>query len=343
MSTRRVLAPNEIEARRRNAQKSTGPRTQRGKRRAALNASKGRAPRSGPPPTMLALGENPSQYERLLRELVQAHQPANSAERLLVEDIALLRLRKQRNQRAQNGLILKNLEKLAHERYARQEEISHESSGFSYEQAEETGLLNIEDSPAKFKEVARLLDLLIAAVDRGEFTEDGSEMLQMLFGPNPSMRGARILGFYSHLESRGGVPASPEEEGNSPTCEGAETGANLTLTLARASEGEPDAADEEKGLDESIYNDLCLALLEERLLTGEKYQRYLAEHIPSIPALRAAALAPSEEEYRGLIRQEQFLDQQIERKTKLLLFMQWVARSAARNAEPYIYDEKKRS
>jgi hypothetical protein len=42
-----------------------------------------------------------------------------------------------------------------------------------------------------------------------------------------------------------------------------------------------------------------------------------------------------------LLRQEQLLDQQLKRKTRLLLFMQWVRRRSARIRTPYIVKKAK--
>lgn len=345
--TRRPLTSKALAARRRNARKSTGPRTERGKRRSALNAFKGGVIRTLPLRTMLALGEKPQDYQRLLEGLLEAYQPANPAERMLVEDIALLHLRKQRNQQAQDGLILKNLGKLVRERAQRQQEITYELSNFSDQRAEEIGLVNIEDSPAKFKEVVRLLDLVQREVDQGQFTPEGRELLARMFGPDPSMRAARIVGSYSHLLSCGAAfRASPDadENVNGSSSAPAKGGANLPAALPAAAEDveeQADAADEEQILNESIYEDLRSALLEERLLTGERYQHYLEARMESLPAVRAAALAPSDFEWRMLIRQEEMIDKQVERKTRLLLFTQWVRRSGEGGRKPYIYEKRK--
>ena len=86
------LTPKEIESRRENAQKSTGPRTEAGKRRAALNALKyGRY--TGPhtlEQSMVLLGEDPLEFQAFRDSLIASRQPADAMERMLVEDIAML-------------------------------------------------------------------------------------------------------------------------------------------------------------------------------------------------------------------------------------------------------------
>lgn len=69
---RGFLTPQEIEARRRNAKKSTGPRTAAGKQRSALNSLK----RGLIPPwmeaKMVVQGDDPRDFRRLHRDLISA-------------------------------------------------------------------------------------------------------------------------------------------------------------------------------------------------------------------------------------------------------------------------------
>ena len=101
-----VLTPASLEARRQNAQKSTGPRTPEGKERAALN-SPFLAPAAGRPlrRSMRALGESPLQFRRLLAGLIASHQPATPSEMMLVEDLAGLRWQRLRCERARLGKL----------------------------------------------------------------------------------------------------------------------------------------------------------------------------------------------------------------------------------------------
>jgi hypothetical protein len=76
------------------------------------------------------------------------------------------------------------------------------------------------------------------------------------------------------------------------------------------------------------YSDLRRALEEEKTLLGGKYERYLAENIPSDAALQDEALMPSEKDGQAMARQADQIEKQIEAKTRLLLFTQSVRRSA---------------
>ena len=342
------LTPARLAANRANAQKSTGPRTERGKRRAALNALRHGAFARPSWRSMRALDEDPRDYHRLLRELLAAHRPTNPAQRLVVEDIALLRWRKQRNQRAQEGLVLHSLEKSQQARLQHERQVTQDTIDFPAEEALENGLLSVKDSPAKFKELWRLLKLVQEGVDRREFSEEGHDLLGDVYGPHPSLRGAQILAFYRRLlTSAGLLEQEPDGDARGVPCapDAADPGALGTDSETPDPESDAQAgaseADDEAALDEDIYSDLCLALLEERKDLNEKYEAYLQEHIQETRTLQASALTPSQAEWRTLIRQEQSLDQEIERKTRLLSFMQWGERMADIQRLSYKYGTKK--
>ncbi len=71
----RELRPWEIAARRRNAQKSTGPRTREGKRRAALNSLKWRICPREEEARLAARDENSGEFRRLYRDLIALLKP----------------------------------------------------------------------------------------------------------------------------------------------------------------------------------------------------------------------------------------------------------------------------
>jgi len=73
-----------IEINRANAQHSTGPKSEAGKATASRNAT-----RHGLTAKQVVInGEDQEAYEALRRDLIDAYQPANAAETMLVEEIA---------------------------------------------------------------------------------------------------------------------------------------------------------------------------------------------------------------------------------------------------------------
>lgn len=322
------LTPAAREARRRNGQKSTGPRTEQGKRRAAQNGRRGGAPHivRSPAPAPSLTGR----AEKLTQELAGAFEPANSAEHLLVEELARLHFRKRGNQEAQTGLIQKNWCKLARERAEHQRQLAMESSDYPYRLAAAAGFLTMEDCPAKFRQLSRMLNVVKDDVEQGNFSRDVEEVLRTVYGPGPTMRGARVLGNYRRLLESGYAPrtAEPEAGAPSPVAPGPEaTDASFVPVPAASESEEARAARQDRASLEASRADLLQALQEEKSVLAAQYGTYLDEHVPSPEALQRAALVPADDAWRALIHQDQALDRQIESKTRLLMFMQWVRRS----------------
>ncbi len=274
------LTPRQLEAKRTNAKKSTGPRTDRGKRRAALNALKyGRyTGQHTVEQTMLLLGEDPHEFRAFRDSLIASRQPADAVERMLVEDVAMLAWKKRRLNRAQEGLQLRNLEVLELDRHRQALEVGRESADVSQDEVLKSGLRRVPKSPAKFGEILSHLDTLEALVRRQDFSQDIEPVITMLYGETPTLRGAQIANTYRQLGESG-----------------VET-------------------EEQKALAASLK----IAIEEETRDVLEEYNLFLQEHVHVSPALRDSALAPVHPQWISIVRQEYTLDRLIERKLKLL-------------------------
>ncbi|MGA2630833.1 MAG: hypothetical protein ABSG54_11540 [Terriglobia bacterium] len=311
MKRRIAMTPKALEARRLSAQHSTGPRTPQGKRRSAANSHPGRAADAG----SSALGQKSPE---LLAGLVKAFEPADPAERLLVEELARLHEAKRHNQEAQEGVIRRSLTKLRRQRGDHQRELTLESSDHPYAMVAAAGFFQMNDCPAKFRVISRLLNTVRDDVELGNFSVEVEELLRMIYGPGPSMRGAMVVGSYNRLLesafSLGPVRRRTET-----------TDAPLESPDAAA----PDAreADHTRASLEASRAQLLRAIDEEKSLLTAKFEAYLEEYIPSPEDLERAALIPTDQVWRVLSQQDQALDRQIENKTRLLLFVQWVRRS----------------
>jgi hypothetical protein len=203
----RTLTPSGLRARRQNSLESTGPRSSVGKGRAARNGWPMAKPGRSALPRPRARARS-RQREELVAELSDSYQPANAAERLLVEDLARLRALQQNNFCAQEGLIRKNLRQLECRRAACLQESTLESPDYPFQAAEIGGLIHMEDSPAKYKHVGRLLRILIDDVEAGNFSENGRKFIISLYGPMVTMRGARVLGNSVQLLEAGFRPSA---------------------------------------------------------------------------------------------------------------------------------------
>jgi hypothetical protein len=106
------LTPARLEAARRNAQRSTGPRTQAGKQRMRMNALKhgcDAAPENEAA-VMRALGEDPQRFAALKGDLMSSYGPGDTLWEQQLEDLAKLYWRRQRIERMQTGLMRRALE-----------------------------------------------------------------------------------------------------------------------------------------------------------------------------------------------------------------------------------------
>lgn len=84
---KRPLSAAALAANRRNAKKSTGPRTPEGKRRAALNSLKKSLCPNWRAVLIPLKGQNPREYKGLHRDLIAMLEPDNSFFRSLVRDL----------------------------------------------------------------------------------------------------------------------------------------------------------------------------------------------------------------------------------------------------------------
>ena len=278
------LTPRQLESRRENAQKSTGPRTEAGKRRAAMNALKyGRYTSTHTlEQSMRLLGEDPQEFHDFRDSLIASRQPADAIEQMLLEDIAMLAWKKRRLNRAQQGLQLRNLELLELDRHRQALEVGRESADVSQEEVLKSGLRRLPKSPAKFGEILSYLDTLAALVAGQNFAQDIEPAIAMLYGETPTLRGAQIANIYKQLGE-----------------EGVET-------------------EEQRAMAASLR----LAIAEETRDVLEEYALFLKEYVDISPALRDAALAPVHPQWISIVRQEYTLERLMERKLKLLTQIQ---------------------
>jgi len=280
--------------------RSGGPRTFGGKRRSSLNALKhgayvtARSYVASVWHNLKDLGEDPKEFAHMLGLLIKAHRPANEAQMMLVEEIASLRWQRRRNERAQAGAMMLNLDRMENERGRRAWEIDRQpESNAKRDDVVEVGLLATEDCPTKFIEAVRWIAMVRQSVEQFDF-DQAATTLRLLYGRNPAVRGTSVIEFCSILAKR------QDAEG-----------------------------DEAVSRDSDEYKEILRYLAEEESEVLAAYVLYRRENVDVTRAMREEALAPADgEKWRLLIRQLMVLDRQIERKTRLLLAMQEVDRKA---------------
>ena len=178
--------------------------------------------------------------------------------------------------------------KLAHnlellERERLRKAVEHyRTTQFETDAVRQSGLRWAPHSSGKFMEVVGLLHRIEEHIERADFSDKTRHLLQAVYGENPTGRGAAMLKLATDLAQPG--PPLPWHE------------------AARAA--------------------LRIAVGEETHAVLLEHQSYEREQQVSSPILREVCLAPAQEEWRHLLRQEMAVDRQIERKIKLLMQMQ---------------------
>jgi len=209
---RNPLTQKEINARRENAKKSTGPRTEMGKERVRANAVKaGYHADKIAYQAMIALGEDPKEYAETYSILYEEMAPQNGGQVLMVEDVAVLRWQQNRNQRGQAGLIGEQLDELTRRRTKQWKDYEQSVSDAPQEQMVAHGIASLPDSKGKFERIRDLLEILLDRVKKGDY--NGETVLNMIYGQEgESVHTASLRGYLQDLKEKSeGATASQEK------------------------------------------------------------------------------------------------------------------------------------
>jgi hypothetical protein len=185
-----------------NAQKSTGPKTAEGKARVALNAVKSGAYAKADNVLRLIMryrGEEPKDYDQLHQDLVDYWQP-EGMEAMVVKTIADKAWEKLglRSDSLESNLTAFQFEQIQGQR--RQLLERRWPAGIVPGSREgRPGLWQGKGSPSKFRDLFQLLDLLEEWSEKGECPEEYAEVMDTLYGDNPTMAGTRIEALFDDL------------------------------------------------------------------------------------------------------------------------------------------------
>ena len=274
--------------------RSGGPRTAEGKRRSCQNARKHGlyTDESFLEGAALELGEDPRQFQRLLKGLIEARRPVGALELAVIEDIALLLLKKGRVDKAELAVQVSNLHQHDLERRKKMIQVGHNNSEASEWDVREHGLRRAIGSPGQYEQVLTLLGGLLGMVDFNEF-DRMKEAMRTLYGTEHTLRGAEMDTLRAQL-----CRTKPEDESFQP----------LKKALLRLVAAEGGAVERE-------------------------YEIFLQEHVKNTRSARVAATAPSHAQWAAIIRQQNSLDRQLERKIRLLMELQRERKSEAQLLE----------
>ena len=294
------LTPELLAAKRSNAQRSTGPRTAAGKQNSKLNALKHGlyAAPENERRTMLALGEDPEQFEDLKLELRASFGPGDPLWERQIDDLARLYWRRERLQRAQAGLMRRARLEVEERQHRRQQEIAGATFDPSQFQAIDIEMVEPTDPAARLRMLLSFLGVIGEQVKQRIFKPRQASEIECLYGDNEGWRQVRLL----HLLRLFINSAQPKTQGEEES-----------EALARKENGPQELAGEAQ------YQEL-LHLLEEEIASVQEEFEY-AEKVneEKVAIERDACLAPAGEKWKPLLRQEGALDRSIDRKVRILL------------------------
>jgi hypothetical protein len=293
--------PKWLAAARDNAQHSTGPRTPAGKANTKMNALKhGRyAALENHQQVMLALGEDPEEFEFLKQELMTSFGPGDALWKNQIEDLAKLYWRRARLERAQTGVMRRALQAVEDRQHRRRLEMAGATFGATQREMLDLSLPEPSDPDVRLRRILSSLEVIREQAKQRAFWPRLHSALENLYQSGMGWRAGRICRLLrlfcdpSELRER----QEGEDHQKSPR----------------------ETADSSEQAGEPQYKEL-LRLLDDELASVREEFEYAEKANEEKAAIeRDACLAPDGEACRMMLRQEAALDRSIDRKVRILL------------------------
>ena len=295
------LTPALLAAARQNAQHSTGPRSAAAKQNSKLNALKhgGRVRDENRCLAMQALGEDPEQFQTLTQELMSAFGPGDALWEKQLEDLAWLYCRRERLERAQEGLKRRALQAIDDWQHRRRQEMARVTFDASQHEMLDVNLSESTDRGVTLRRTLSFLELVREEVKQRTFQVRQYAVLESLYQATTGWRQALIFS----LLHRFGDPMCLEAQ----QADEEEQQYRRKMGIAYEPPGEAEHQE-------------LLRLLEEEIASVREEFEYAEKANEERAAIeRDACLAPEGETWRMMLRQEAALDRSIDRKVRILL------------------------
>jgi hypothetical protein len=296
------LTPELLAAARQNAQHSTGPRSPAAKQNSKLNALKhgGRVSDENRCLAMLALGEDPQEFENLKQELMSAFGPGDALWEKQIDDLTWLYCRRERLERAEEGMRRRALQAIDDWQHRRQQEMARVTFDASQHEMLNLNLSESTDRGVALRRMLSFLELVREEVKQRTFRPRQYAVLESLYEGVRGWRQALIFRLLHRFSDPLYLDAQQADE---------EERQSLLRETGDAWEppGEPE------------YQEL-LRLLEEEIASVREEFEYAEKANEERAAIeRGACLAPEGETWKMMLRQEAALDHSIDRKVRILL------------------------
>jgi hypothetical protein len=291
-----------LAATRQNARHSTGPRSPAAKQNSKLNALKHGAyvRDENQRQAMQALGEDLEEFDSLKQQLMTSFGPGDALWEKQVEDLAWLYWRRERVQRAQEGLKRRALQGIDDWQHRRQQEMARVTFDRSQHEMLEVTLSESTDRGVGLRKTLSYLELVREEVQQRRFRVRQYAVLESLYQGRVGWRQALIFGLLHRFSDP--VDLSEQQEKN-------EQYRQYLRKQGRNCEppGEPER------------QELLRLLGEEMASVGEEFKYAEKANEERAAIERDACLAPEGEAWSMMLRQEAALDRSIDRKVRILL------------------------
>jgi len=248
---------------------------------------------------MLALGEDPEQFQTLTEELMSAFGPGDALWEKQIEDLARLYWRRERLERAQAGLKRRALQAIDDWQHRRQQEMARVTFDASQHEMLDVNLSESTDRGVTLRKTLSLVEVIQDQVKQRTFRPRQVGVLESLYKSVMGWRAALICKLLQRFcdAPRLAEQLADEEERQFLREIGAPT----------EPPGEPEHQELLRLFEEEI------ASLREEFAYAEQANEERAE------IEREACLAPEGETWSMMLRQEGALDRSIDRKVTILL------------------------
>jgi DNA-binding transcriptional MerR regulator len=249
---------------------------------------------------ILALGEDPEQLQTLTEELMSALGPGDAFWEKQVEDLAWLYCRRERLERAQEGLRRRALQAVDDWQHRRQQEMARVTFDASQHEMLNVELSQSTDRGVTLRKILSYLELVQEETKQGAFRPRQYAVLEPLYQGMMGWRPALIFRLLHRFSDPVHLRDQREDE---------EYRQFLLRETGDACEppGEPERQE-------------LLRLLEEEIASVRGEFAYAEKANEERAAIeRDACLAPEGETWRMMLRQEAALDRSIDRKVRILL------------------------
>jgi hypothetical protein len=188
------LSPKLLAAARNNAQHSTGPRSAAAKQNSKFNALK-HGQRASPENhrlVMLALGEDPQEFDDLKQDLMLTYGPAEPLWEKQIDDLARLYWRRQRLERAQEGMMRRALLAVEEWQHRRQQEIAGATFNASKPEMLKVSMSESTDPGARLRKILSYLEAIREQAKQRAFRSRPYSILETLYREMMGWRPGRI-------------------------------------------------------------------------------------------------------------------------------------------------------